>query len=225
MSDILIKLRQVGYEVSAEGSEVHLRWGRDEPPRRERVLPLLREAKRRKREILAALARLARPSHGDEAPARRLTPRAHEPADGAEWTSPASRPRAPEHSIANATHPDCQGTTLDNPGPSPDEEAAESSASIDAIDTQASGAREAIPPVDLTRCGWCGPRSFGGRIPAQGGSIAESAAAYITHLRRVGARATRPNAAEIDAKASTRGALDQRHLVLTSRTARGHRQL
>ena len=56
MSHLLSELREAGYEVSAEGGEVRLRWQREEPPPRALVLPLLEEAKRRKPEILAALA-------------------------------------------------------------------------------------------------------------------------------------------------------------------------
>jgi hypothetical protein len=156
MSDILLELQRIGYEVRAQAGEVRLRWRREEPPRRELVLPLLEEAKRRKGEILAALAMLARTVDGDQAPARTPTPWAHEPADAGPRTVRASTPRAPEATVSKAAHRDRQGASLDMPGFSPDEDVAESSASTDATVTEATGACEAIPFVDLTRCGWCG---------------------------------------------------------------------
>jgi hypothetical protein len=76
MSNILLELQRIGYEVQAQAGEVRLRWRREEPPRRELVLPLLEEAKRSKGEILAALATLARTVEGDQDPARTPTPRA-----------------------------------------------------------------------------------------------------------------------------------------------------
>ena len=63
MSDILIKLRASRTSVSVEGSEVHLRWRRDEPPRRERVLPLPEKP--------SAKRKFCRPGGGRDQPWRR----------------------------------------------------------------------------------------------------------------------------------------------------------
>jgi hypothetical protein len=135
--DILIALQEAGYEVSAEGSDIRLRWQRQEPPRRELVQPLLVEATCRKPDILAALATVAGTGNAGHRP------------------SPAATTQAPTPAISNAAHRDRQEGILKMPGPIPDEKA-EALRATNALDHQTSGAHEIALRVDRMRCGWCG---------------------------------------------------------------------
>jgi hypothetical protein len=148
--NILVALQQLGYEVQVDGEALWLRWRRAEEPPWEHAVPLLKEAQRRKTEILATLVRSQVPATGGDASVRPRPQRSHRTAGARRQGSRVPTPPVLEHPTSETALIDTQANTINTPA-SPDDEDADKLISV-----LASTVQDPMRPVDRTCCGWCG---------------------------------------------------------------------